>query len=100
MSAVETLREAIPEPARDIKLNLQSVMQAESLTAAQRWGEANASAVAARSPRLRDALIDDPRAAGIDRAMTDHSHAAAAAVAQNNALYRFLHLIAHESFMP
>ncbi|HEX9984233.1 MAG TPA: alkyl hydroperoxide reductase, partial [Thermoanaerobaculia bacterium] len=40
MSAVEELRAAIPEPARDIKLNLQSVLQPGALTPAQRWGVA------------------------------------------------------------
>ena len=98
MSAVETLRESIPEPARDIKLNLQSVMQAESLTAAQRWGVAIASAVAARSPRLRDALIDDARAAGIGEAVIDDALAAAALMAMNNVFYRFRHMVAKESY--
>ena len=46
------LRDATPEPARDIKLNLQAVLAAEgSLTPAQRWGVAVASAAAARNPR-------------------------------------------------
>ena len=40
MSAVEELRSAIPETAKDIKLNLQSVLQPGALTPAQRWGVA------------------------------------------------------------
>ncbi|HEX7155561.1 MAG TPA: alkyl hydroperoxide reductase, partial [Thermoanaerobaculia bacterium] len=38
MGAVEELRASIPEAARDIKLNLQSVLQPGALTPAQRWG--------------------------------------------------------------
>jgi len=98
MSAVEAIREAIPEPARDIKLNLQSVMQAESLTAAQRWGVAIACAVAARSPRLRDALITDARAANVEEAVIDDALAAASLMAMNNVFYRFRHMVAKESY--
>ena len=97
MSAVEILRDSIPEPARDIKLNLQSVLQAESLTAAQRWGVAIASAVAARSPRLRDALIEDARP-HVDAAVIDDALAAASLMAMNNIFYRFRHMIAKESY--
>ena len=97
MSAVEALRDSIPESARDIKLNLQNVLQAESLTAAQRWGVAIASAVAARSPRLRDALIDDSRShVGDD--VVDDALAAASLMAMNNVFYRFRHMIAKESY--
>ena len=98
MSAVEALRDSIPESARDIKLNLQNVLQAESLTAAQRWGVAIASAVAARTPRLRDALIDDARAASVDEAVIDDALAAASLMAMNNVFYRFRHMIAKESY--
>ncbi len=38
MSRVEELRTAIPEAAKDIKLNLQSILQPGALTPAQRWG--------------------------------------------------------------
>ena len=97
MSAVEALRDSIPESARDIKLNLQNVLQAESLTAAQRWGVAIASAVAARSPRLRDALIDDSHTQVGDDVIDD-ALAAASLMAMNNVFYRFRHMIAKESY--
>ena len=97
MSAVEDLRDSIPEPARDIKLNLQSVLQAESLTAAQRWGVAIASAVAARSPRLRDAILLDARAI-VGEEVIDDALAAASLMAMNNVYYRFRHMIAKESY--
>jgi len=98
MSAVEVLREAITEPARDIKLNLQAVMQSEALTAAQRWGVAIASAVAARSPQLRDALIEDARANAIEDNVIDDALAAASLMAMNNVFYRFRHMVAKESY--
>jgi alkyl hydroperoxide reductase subunit D len=98
MSAVEALRNALPEHARDTKLNVQAVMQSESLTAAQRWGVAIASAVAARSPRLRDALIEDARASAIEENVIDDALAAASLMAMNNVFYRFRHMVAKESY--
>jgi alkyl hydroperoxide reductase subunit D len=98
MSAVEELRASIPESARDIRLNLQSVLQTELLTPAQRWGTAIASAVAARSTALRDALIADARAAAVSDAVIDDALAAAALMAMNNVYYRFRHMIGKPSY--
>jgi alkyl hydroperoxide reductase subunit D len=97
MSAVQELRDALPEPARDIRLNLQSVLDGGSLSAAQRWGVAIASAVASRNPRLRDAIVADARAAA-DAAVIDDAFAAAALMGMNNVYYRFRHMIAKESY--
>ncbi|HUF18676.1 MAG TPA: carboxymuconolactone decarboxylase family protein [Thermoanaerobaculia bacterium] len=91
MSAVEELRGRIPDAARDIRLNLQTVLQPASLTTAQRWGVAIASAVAARNPELRDALCADARAE-IDESIVDDACAAAALMAMNNVYYRFRHM--------
>lgn len=97
MSALDELRDAIPEPARDIRLNLQSVLQPGSLSPAQRWGVAIASAVATRNPRLRDAMIGDARVeVGSD--VIDDALAAAALMAMNNVYYRFRHLVGKESY--
>jgi alkyl hydroperoxide reductase subunit D len=98
MSAVEQLRASIPESGRDIKLNLQSVLQAESLTPAQRWGTAIASAVASRSTALRDALIADAHAAEVTDAVIEDALAAAALMAMNNVYYRFRHMIGKPSY--
>jgi alkyl hydroperoxide reductase subunit D len=97
MSRVEELRAAIPDPARDIKLNLQSVLQPGALTPAQRWGVAIASAVATRNARLRDALIADARAE-VGGDVVDDALAAAALMAMNNVYYRFRHLVGKESY--
>lgn len=97
MSAVEGLRAAIPDAAKDIKLNLQSVLQPGPLTAAQRWGVAIASAVATRNTRLRDALIEDARR-DVTPEVIDDALAAAALMAMNNVYYRFRHMIGKESY--
>jgi alkyl hydroperoxide reductase subunit D len=97
MIAVDELRAQMPDAARDIKLNLQSVLQPGALTTAQRWGVAIASAVAARNPRLRDAVIADARLEVGDDVIDD-ALAAAALMAMNNIYYRFRHMVAKESY--
>jgi alkyl hydroperoxide reductase subunit D len=94
---VEELRAAFPEAAKDIKLNLQSVLQPGALTPAQRWGVAVASAAATRNTRLRDAIIHDARAdVGAD--VIEDALAAATLMAMNNVYYRFRHLIGKPSY--
>jgi alkyl hydroperoxide reductase subunit D len=97
MSAVESLRASISEPARDIKLNLQSVLQPGTLSPAQRFGVAIASAVATHNHALRDALITDARTE-VDEAVIDDALAAAALMAMNNVFYRFRHMIGKASY--
>lgn len=97
MSRIEAIRELIPEPARDIRLNLQTVMQPGPLSPAQRWGVAIASAIAARNPELRDAVIADA-SAQIDAAVIDDAMAAAALMAMNNVYYRFRHFMGEAAY--
>jgi alkyl hydroperoxide reductase subunit D len=97
MGAVDSLRDALPETAKDIKLNLQSVLGSGSLTAAQRWGVAVASAAASRSPRLRDALVEDARRE-VPEAVIEDALAAAALMSMNNVYYRFRHLVGKPAY--
>jgi alkyl hydroperoxide reductase subunit D len=97
VSALEALRDRFPEQARDIKLNLQSVLGESSLTPAQRWGVAVACAIAARNPELRDAVLADARAA-VDAAVIDDAKAAAALMGMNNIYYRFRHMMGKEAY--
>jgi len=93
MSALDTLRESLPEAARDLKIGLQSVLAAEALSVGQRWGIAVASGFAARNPALRDALVEAGREAGLDEAALDDARAAAALMGMNNVFYRSRHML-------
>ena len=93
MQTLEELRESLPEAARDLKIGLQTAVGAESLTPAQRWGVALASAYAARNPALRDAVLAEARGAGTDEAVIDDARAAAALMGMNNVFYRAKHML-------
>ena len=97
MAAMDTLRDAMPEAARDVKLNLQAVLQPGSLSPAQRWGVAVASATAARHPALRDALVADARAE-VGEEVVEDARAAAVLMAMNNVYYRFRHMVGKPSY--
>jgi alkyl hydroperoxide reductase subunit D len=97
MGATEALRATLPEAAKDIKLNLQSVMQGGALSPAQRHGVAVASAIASRSPRLREALENDA-ATEVEASVLEDARAAAALMAMNNVYYRFRHQIGKDSY--
>jgi alkyl hydroperoxide reductase subunit D len=97
MSALDLVRDAVPEPARDLKLNLQSLMAETSLSPAQRWGVAVTAAVTSRNVRLREAVLADAREA-VDAAVIDDAVAAAAIMGMNNVYYRFRHLVENPSY--
>jgi alkyl hydroperoxide reductase subunit D len=97
VSALDLLAAEIVEPARDIKLNLQAVLAPGSLTAAQRWGVAVASAVASRNVRLQVAVTADARKE-VGPEVVDDAVAAAAIMGMNNVYYRFRHLIGKASY--
>jgi alkyl hydroperoxide reductase subunit D len=92
MAALDAIRDALPEAARDVKLNLQAVLQEGSLSATQRWGVAVASAATARNRRLLEAVVADALAA-TDVPVLHDGFAAAALMAMNNVYYRFRHMI-------
>ena len=97
MDALRTLGAAFPEAARDVKLNLQGVLQDSSLAERVRWGVALASAYAARNPALREAVLEDG-GASLDEAMRDDAQAAAVLMAMNNVFYRFRHLSGNPAY--
>jgi lipoyl-dependent peroxiredoxin subunit D len=97
MAALDAIRDAIPESAKDIRLNLQAVLQGGPLSPAQRWGVAIASAAAARHPALLAAVVEDARGE-VEPAVVDDALAAASLMAMNNVYYRFRHLVGKESY--
>lgn len=91
--ALDALKAALPEYARDLKLNLSSLASEPALTAQQRAGTFVASALATRSPRIIADMIEEFGGTMTPAALTA-AKAAAAMMAMNNIYYRFVHLAA------
>jgi alkyl hydroperoxide reductase subunit D len=97
MATLEDVRNSLPDAAKDIRLNLQSVLTGGALSPAQRWETAVASAIASRSPVLREALLAEARKE-VDEAVLEDARAAAALMAMNNVYYRFRHMVGKPSY--
>jgi len=92
---IEQIRDALPDYARDLKLNLGSVLTtngAPGLSEKQIWSIALASAIAARNTSFARSLELQSRTylANVD---VEGAKAAAAIMGMNNIYYRFLHLV-------
>jgi alkyl hydroperoxide reductase subunit D len=99
-ATLESIREALPGYARDLQLNLGSVLTpagSPGLTERQIWAVALAAASASRNaPFTRD--IQALAARHLDAVHVSAAHAAAAVMAMNNVYYRFLHLVEDEEY--
>jgi len=98
MPTLDSIRESLPEAAKDLKLNLQAILRPENLTAGQVWGIAVASAYFLRNPALAKAVVADAKEAGTTEEMLDDARAAASIMGMNTVFYRFRHLLEKESY--
>jgi alkyl hydroperoxide reductase subunit D len=97
MSALERVRDALPEEAKDIRLNLQSLLQGTTLTPDQRWGVAIAAAVTTKNAELMRAMREVAQSETTQAVVSD-AIAAATLMAMNNVFYRFRHQIGKETY--
>ena len=100
MDTLESIREALPGYARDLQLNLGSVLTpagAPGLSERQIWAVALAAASASRNAEFTRRL-QALAAQHLDAAHVSAAHAAAALMAMNNVYYRFLHLVEDEEY--
>jgi alkyl hydroperoxide reductase subunit D len=95
MTTLDAIRDSLPDYARDLKLNLGTVLAptgAPGLSEKQIWAVALASAIASRNSDLtRD--IEQLASAQLDPPYVNAARAAAAIMGMNNIYYRFLHLV-------
>lgn len=92
--SIETLRENLPDFAKDIKLNLSTILTeegAQGLKLGQIWGVALACAYATRNQTLVDALTIDSEGK-VSAEQVQAAKAAATIMALNNIYYRAIHL--------
>lgn len=90
--SIDTLKSALPDYAKDLKLNLSSLAAEPSLSEQQRAGTFVASALASRSPVVTEALVAEfgPK---LSPAALEAAKAAASIMAMNNIYYKFVHLV-------
>ncbi|MBB2911701.1 alkyl hydroperoxide reductase subunit D [Streptosporangium becharense] len=95
--SIDNLKGALPDFAKDIKLNLGSLITTSSLSEQQLWGTLLACATATKSPWVITEISAE--AAGILSAEAfKAARAAAAIMAMNNVYYRSMHLIGDETY--
>lgn len=98
--SLEQIRDSLPDYARDIRLNLGSVLTpqgAPGLSEKQIASIALASAIAARNVEFARAIEDWARGR-LDDTSIAGARAAAAVMGMNNVYYRFLHLVEDEEY--
>ncbi|MBK8175555.1 MAG: carboxymuconolactone decarboxylase family protein [Rhodospirillales bacterium] len=90
--SIESLKNALPEYAKDLKLNLSALATEVALDEQKRAGTFVASALAARNPVVIEAILSE-FAPKMSEAALGAAKAAAAIMAMNNIYYRFVHLV-------
>jgi len=95
--SIDTLKAALPDFAKDTRLNLSSLASDETFTDQQKYGLMVACAIASRNATVRAELIGEAAAHLSAEALTA-AKAAAAIMAQNNVYYRFVHLASNDQY--
>ena len=93
MEFLNALKERIPDYAKDIRLNLDAVVARSSLDKADALGAALASAYAARSKTIVDAIRSSGELSEVD---VNAALSAAALMGMNNVWYPYVEMAADE----
>jgi len=99
--SIDNLKSRLPDHAKDLKLNLGSVLGTEGapgLSETQIHGIALASAIASRHAETLQAIAEVVRE-GTDEATFRAAQAAAAIMGMNNIYYRSLHLMSDQEYL-
>ncbi len=98
MSGLKHIQDSLPDYAKDIKLNLSSLLNgSEHLNSQQFWGTLLASALACPNQPLREAVTQTAQEKLSNEAFLA-AKSAAAIMAMNNIYYRFTHLVSNADY--
>lgn len=95
--ALDELKAALPDYAKDLKLNLSAVIGNSDLPAQQLWGTVLSCAMATRSPAVLRELEPEARAILTPEAYKA-AKGAAAIMGMNNVYYRTTHLLSDKEY--
>ena len=89
---IQSILDQLPDYARDLKVNLQNVLQQQELTPQQTWMCALACAIASRQTELTRVIAEEA-AAKVSPEALQAGRTAGALMGMNNVFYRFRHFI-------
>jgi len=92
---LDDLRQSLPAYAKDLSLNISSLVNETILSDQQKWGAFLASAYAVGQPQVIQAI---EASAQLSPEAADAAKAAAAIMAMNNVYYRSLHLMRNAEY--
>lgn len=95
--SIESLKEIIPDYAKDLKLNLSTLSRSDELTEQQLWGTFLVSALASGNETVISFMMNETKTILSDEAM-NAVKAANAIMGMNNIYYRFLSLVSDDSY--
>ncbi|OKJ11652.1 alkyl hydroperoxide reductase [Kitasatospora sp. CB01950] len=95
--ALDELKAALPDYAKDLKLNLGSVIGNSDLPEQQLWGTVLACAMATGSPAVLRELEPEAKS-HLSAEAYQAAKGAAAIMAMNNVYYRTLHLLSDKEY--
>ena len=93
----QKLLDSLPSYAKDMKLNLSSLVTQPELTPVQTWGTLVAAAIACRNQEVTEAIFTEAEKHLAIEQMNG-AKAAATVMGMNNVYYRFLHLTTNEKY--
>jgi alkyl hydroperoxide reductase subunit D len=95
--SLQTLRDALPDSAKDLKLNLGSLANETLLSDQQKWGTFLATALASRNATVIREVADEA-AQHLSEDAVRAAKAAAAIMGMNNIYYRFNHIVSEKTY--
>ncbi len=95
--SIESLKERIPDFAKDVRLNVSGLANDEALAPQTKWGLLLACAIATRNPDVA-AAFDAEASAHLTPQSRDAARAAVSIMAMNNVYYRFVHLSSNKEY--
>ncbi|MEM1060969.1 MAG: carboxymuconolactone decarboxylase family protein [Planctomycetota bacterium] len=89
--------DALPDYAKDLKLNLKSVLRDASVTPAQRYGAAATAAIFAGKPDVAAAIVAGSEGA-VDENVAEDAKAAASLMGMTTVYYRSVHMLGKDDY--
>jgi len=89
---LDDIRSAVPDYARDLRLNLGSVMSGSSLEPAMAWGAALTAALVSKNAQVIKHMSEDAQA-HLDETQMQAVKSAAAMMSMTNVWYKFTDLV-------